>query len=37
MDKFGTGPSGIDPETAGFLPIDKSPGPYWPSDGPWYT
>ena len=25
MDKFDAGPSGIEPETAGFLPIDKSP------------
>jgi hypothetical protein len=25
MDKFEAGPSGIEPETAGFLPIDKSP------------
>jgi hypothetical protein len=25
MDKFDAGPSGIEPETAGSLPIDKSP------------
>ena len=25
MDKLKAGPSGIEPETAGFLPTDKSP------------